>query len=88
MYSLAIVAATPLIVIGLDPLKVTNFSMALSALISPLIVLPLLILMNDRAYLKKFQNGRFTNIVTILLVLIAFTIALVAIPLQIVGGGG
>ena len=88
VYSLAIIAAAPLMVVGLDPLKVTNFSMALSALISPLIVLPLLILMNDAAYLKKYQNGRFANFVTMMLVLIAFAIALVAIPLQIFGGGG
>jgi Mn2+/Fe2+ NRAMP family transporter len=88
VYTVAILAATPLIVIGLDPLMVTNFSMALNALISPLVVLPLLILMNDDAYLKKHQNGRFGNIVTIGLVLIAFTLALVAIPLQILGGGG
>jgi Mn2+/Fe2+ NRAMP family transporter len=88
VYSVAIIAAAPLMVVGLDPLKVTNFSMALSALISPLIVLPLLILMNDAAYLKKYQNGRFANFVTMVLVLIAFAIALVAIPLQIFGGGG
>jgi Mn2+/Fe2+ NRAMP family transporter len=88
VYTLAILAATPLIVIGLDPLMVTNFSMALNALISPLIVFPLLILMNDDAYLKKYRNGWFGNIVTIVLIVIAFTLAFVAIPLQILGGGG
>jgi Mn2+/Fe2+ NRAMP family transporter len=87
VYTLAILAAAPLIVTGLDPLKVTNFSMALNALISPLIVFPLLILMNDDAYLKKYRNGRFGNLVTIVLIVIAFTLALVAIPLQILGGG-
>lgn len=87
VYTAAILAATPLIVFGLDPLMVTNFSMALNALISPLIVLPLLILMNDDAYLKKYRNGRSGNVVTMILVLIAFVLALVAIPLQILGGG-
>jgi Mn2+/Fe2+ NRAMP family transporter len=88
VYTLAILAATPLIVTGLDPLMVTNFSMALNALISPLIVFPLLILMNDEAYLKKYRNGWFGNAVTIVLIVIAFTLAVVAIPLQIFGGGG
>jgi Mn2+/Fe2+ NRAMP family transporter len=88
VYTLAILAATPLMVMGLDPLMVTNFSMALNALISPLIVFPLLILMNDEAYVKKYRNGRTGNIITIILILIAFTLALVAIPLQILGGGG
>jgi len=88
VYTLAILAATPLMVIGFDPLMVTNFSMALNALIAPLIVFPLLILMNDAAYLKKYRNGRFGNIMTIILIVMAFTLALVAIPLQIFGGGG
>jgi Mn2+/Fe2+ NRAMP family transporter len=88
VYTLAIVVATPLIVVGLDPLMVTNFSMALNALISPLIVFPLLIIMNDKAYLRTHTNGRFGNIVTIALVLVAFALAAVAIPLQIMGGGG
>jgi Mn2+/Fe2+ NRAMP family transporter len=88
VYTVAILAAAPLIVAGLDPLMVTNFSMALNALISPLIVFPLLILMNDAAYLKKFRNGRFGNVVTVALIMIAFALALVAIPLQILGGGG
>jgi Mn2+/Fe2+ NRAMP family transporter len=88
VYTLAILASAPLMVIGLDPIKVTNFSMALNALISPLIVFPLLVLMNDRKYLRSYTNGRFGNIVTILLTLIAFALAIVAIPLQILGGGG
>jgi Mn2+/Fe2+ NRAMP family transporter len=88
VYTIAIVAATPIIVLGFDPLKVTNMSMAFNALISPLIVFPLLFLMNDDAYLKKHRNGHFTNVVTVILILIAFTLAIVAIPLQIFGGGG
>jgi Mn2+/Fe2+ NRAMP family transporter len=88
VYTCAILASTPIIVIGFDPLKVTNLSMAFNALISPLIVFPLLFLMNDDAYLKKYRNGRFTNIVTLILIVIAFTLAIVAIPLQIFGGGG
>jgi Mn2+/Fe2+ NRAMP family transporter len=88
VYTVAIAAAAPIIVLGFDPLKVTNMSMAFNALISPLIVFPLLFLMNDDAYLKKYRNGRFTNIVTVMLIVIAFTLAIVAIPLQIAGGGG
>ena len=87
VYTIAIAAATPIILVGFDPLKVTNMSMALNALISPLIVFPLLFLMNDDAYLKKYRNGRFANIVTVVLIVIAFTLAIVAIPLQIFGGG-
>jgi Mn2+/Fe2+ NRAMP family transporter len=88
VYTVGIIAATPIIVLGFDPLKVTNLSMAFNALISPLIVFPLLFLMNDDAYVKKYRNGRFLNTITIILIMIAFTLAIVAIPLQILGGGG
>src|SRR5205814_10415073 len=85
VYTIAIIAATPIIVLGFDPLKVTNMSMAFNALISPLIVFRLLFLMNDDAYLKKYRNGYFTNIVTVLLSVIAVMLAIVAIPPQIFG---
>ncbi len=88
VYTFALIAATPIMVIGFDPLKVTNMSMAFNALISPLVVFPLLLLMNDDAYVKKYRNGPFLNVVTVILIVIAFTLAVVAIPLQIFGGGG
>jgi Mn2+/Fe2+ NRAMP family transporter len=86
VYTAAIVAAAPLIVIGLDPLKITTFSMALNALISPLVVFPLLVLMNDDKYLRAYKNGWITNTMVAVATIIAFVLALVALPLQIFGG--
>jgi Mn2+/Fe2+ NRAMP family transporter len=86
VYTLAIPFAALLGVVLGDPLQITMFSMALNALLAPVIVLPLLILMNDRHYLREYRNGVVGNVLVSAVVVIAFLIALVAIPLQVLGG--
>lgn len=44
--------------------------------------------MNDPAYLKDKTNGWFGNAAIILIILIAFAVAIVSIPLKIITGGG
>ena len=75
-----------LVVLLGDPLQITTFSMALNALLAPIIVFPLLILMNDRHYLREYDNYLVGNVVVSAIVVIAFLIALVAIPLEVLGG--
>lgn len=86
VYTLAIPFAALLGVVLGDPLQITTFSMALNALLAPVIVFPLLILMNDRHYLREHHNGVVGNVLVSAVVVIAFLIALVAIPLEILGG--
>ena len=86
VYTLAIPFAALLGVVLGDPLQITTFSMALNALLAPVIVFPLLILMNDRHYLREHRNGVVGNVLVSAVVVIAFLIALVAIPLEILGG--
>ena len=69
-----------------DPLQITTFSMALNALLAPVIVFPLLILMNDRYYVREYGNHLVGNIFVSAIVVIAFLIAAVAIPLEVLGG--
>jgi Mn2+/Fe2+ NRAMP family transporter len=69
-----------------DPLQITTFSMALNALLAPVIVFPLLILMNDRYYVREYRNHTIGNIFISVVVVIAFLIAIVAIPLEVLGG--
>jgi Mn2+/Fe2+ NRAMP family transporter len=64
---------------------VTLFSMAISAVVLPLTVLPFLVLMNDRRYMREHVNGRISNAVVLFTVGIAALVALVAIPLEIMG---
>ena len=60
--------------------------MALACLELPSVTFPMLVLMNDRVYLNGYTNHRLANVVTVGIVCIAFLLAAVAIPLQIVGG--
>jgi Mn2+/Fe2+ NRAMP family transporter len=85
VYTLAIFVAGALIFTGIDPLKLTIFSMALTALSLPVTVVPLLILMNDREYLGDNVNHWISNAAVLFVSLLACIVALVAIPLQIVG---
>lgn len=74
------------ILLGVDPLKQTVFSMALTAVVLPLAILPFLLLLNDETYVGKHRNGPIGNTVVVITIFLASIIALVAIPLEIVGG--
>ena len=73
-------------VIGIDPLKLTIFTMALTAVTLPLVIIPFLILMNDEHYLGQHRNGWISNGVIIFIIGLTFVLAIVAIPLEIIGG--
>jgi Mn2+/Fe2+ NRAMP family transporter len=85
-YTLVIGAAVVPTLLGLDPLKLTIFSMALTALILPAVIVPFVILMNDERYLGEHRNGPLSNAVVIAIIGLAFVLAVVSIPLQILGG--
>ena len=51
----------------------------------PVVVGPLIVLMNDREYLKSHVNGWVSNAAVLSIVALAFVLALVAIPLQFAG---
>jgi Mn2+/Fe2+ NRAMP family transporter len=86
VFTLAIVVSSLLVLLGLDPLRLTLFSMALTVLILPVLVLPFLVLMNDEQYVGRHTNGWLGNAVVGFVVVAGFLMALVAIPLQILGG--
>jgi Mn2+/Fe2+ NRAMP family transporter len=68
-------------------LTITIFSMALTAATLPVSIVPFLFLMNDYSYVRVYRNGWFSNAVVIVIIAIAFILAIVSIPLQIFGGG-
>jgi Mn2+/Fe2+ NRAMP family transporter len=78
-------AAIPLLA-GVDPIKVTMMSMALTAATLPLAIVPFLFLMNDPIYLGDRRNGWISNSVVAIVILISFVLAVISIPLQIIGG--
>src|SRR3954469_5069228 len=85
VYTIYIFAACLPIAFGLDPLKLTVFSMAITTLVLPFITLPFIVVMNDKKYLRNHTNGRFGNFVVCFVILLAALVALVAIPLEIFG---
>jgi NRAMP (natural resistance-associated macrophage protein)-like metal ion transporter len=86
VYTIIILLAAIPLMIGIDPIKVTTMSMALTAAILPLAIVPFLFLMNDPIYLGKHRNGWISNSVVAIVILISFVLAMIAIPLEIIGG--
>jgi Mn2+/Fe2+ NRAMP family transporter len=86
VYTVLIALASVLMVAGIDPLQLTLFSMALTSLTLPVVTFPFLILMNDPDYVGEHGNGWISNVAVILISLLASVLALVAIPLQLMGG--
>lgn len=85
-YTIAILLASILMTFGLDPLKLTIYTMALNAMVLPVVSIPFLMLMNDRRLLRQFGNGIVTNAAAAIIVLISIVLFLVSIPLLIKGG--
>ena len=83
----AVVALAALVVLsGIDPLRLTLLSMALTVMVLPIVVFPFLVLLNDEAYLGGHTNGPLGNAVVVVIVAAGFLMALVAVPLEILGG--
>jgi Mn2+/Fe2+ NRAMP family transporter len=85
-YTLFLMPGAVIMLLGVDPLKLTLLSMALTTVILPLVVLPFLVLMNDEKYVGKHGNGRAMNIAVFSIIILTFLLAIVAIPLEIAGG--
>jgi Mn2+/Fe2+ NRAMP family transporter len=85
-YTICVILGGLLILVGLDPLRITVFSMALTAMVLPIAVIPFLLLMNDSTYLGKHTNGWIGNMVVILIVGLGFVLAVGTLPLQFMAG--
>ena len=85
-YTIIILLAAVPLIFGIDPIKVTMISMALTAATLPLAIVPFLFLMNDPIYLGEHRNGWISNSVVAIIILISFVLAVISIPLQIIGG--
>jgi Mn2+/Fe2+ NRAMP family transporter len=72
--------------IGFDPLKLTMICVALTVVAMPFVVLPFLVLMNDKRYLKQHTSGPIGNGFLAALTILAALLAMVVVPLEILGG--
>jgi Mn2+/Fe2+ NRAMP family transporter len=85
---LAIVLAGAIGLSGIDPVKVTEYSIVLSAAALPLTYFPILVIANDRGYMGDKTNGRVLNTIATAYLLLLIVIALATIPLMIITRGG
>lgn len=73
---------------GVDPVQVTEYSVVFSAIALPLTYIPILIIANDPEYMGQYVNGRPTNIMGTVFLVVILVAAVAAIPLMIVTGAG
>jgi Mn2+/Fe2+ NRAMP family transporter len=86
VYSATILLGALFTLFGLDPLKLTIATMALSAAVLPVVAIPLLLMMNDRKLLREHANGPVSNVAAVIIALITLVLAIVSIPLVFAGG--
>ncbi|MGW5670321.1 NRAMP family divalent metal transporter [Micromonospora sp. NPDC003776] len=67
-----------------DPVQLTEYMLVLSAVVLPLTYLPILVVANDRNYLGDRVNGRWTNLLGALFLLLIVVASVAAIPLAII----
>jgi Mn2+/Fe2+ NRAMP family transporter len=83
-----LLAAFCVVVTGVDPLLVTEFSVIFSAVVLPLTYVPILLVANDRAYMGEYRNGRLANSLGAVYLVVILVISVAAIPLMILSDLG
>jgi Mn2+/Fe2+ NRAMP family transporter len=84
----AILLALGFALTGVDPVKVTEYSIVLSAAALPLTYFPILLIANDRDYLGDRTNGPFLNAIAFVYLVILVVVAVATIPLMIITKAG
>jgi Mn2+/Fe2+ NRAMP family transporter len=82
------VAAVFFALTGVDPVKVTEYSIVLSAAALPLTYFPILVIANDPSYMGTKTNGRAMNAIATVYLVILVVIAVATIPLMIITKAG
>ncbi|MDQ6928958.1 MAG: divalent metal cation transporter [Actinomycetota bacterium] len=71
-----------------DPVKVTEYSIVLSAAALPLTYFPILVIANDPDYMGDKVNGKLANALAFVFLVIIVIVAIATIPLIIITKGG
>ncbi|MBY8875223.1 divalent metal cation transporter [Micromonospora sp. PLK6-60] len=80
----SVLLAVLLLMTTVDPVRLTEYMLVLSAVVLPLTYLPILVVANDRDYLGDRVNGRWNNLLGALFLLVIVAASVAAIPLAIV----
>jgi manganese transport protein len=77
-----------IVLTGIDPVKLTEYSVIFSVVALPLTYLPILLVANDRAYMGSQVNGKLANVMGGVYFVVIVLIAISAIPLMLITNGG
>jgi manganese transport protein len=80
--------ALAIVMIGVDPVQLTEYAVIFSVVALPLTYLPILLVANDRAYMGKYVNGRVSNVLGVAYLVVILAVSLSAIPLMIITNVG
>jgi Mn2+/Fe2+ NRAMP family transporter len=86
---MALIAATLIACSGVDPVKVTEYSIVLSAAALPLTYFPILVIANDPSYMgDDHTNGRLLNALAMVYLVLLVLVSLATIPLMVITRAG
>lgn len=77
----AAVIATGFVLTSIDPIEVTIVSVVLGAAAIPLTYFPVMVVANDRDFMGRWVNGRATNAVSTIFLIVLVVTSLVTLPL-------
>jgi Mn2+/Fe2+ NRAMP family transporter len=79
----SIIASVGLVLTTIDPIKVTEYSIVLSAAALPLTYFPILVVANDPTYMGEHVNSKVTNAVGFAYLVVLLVVSVATIPLMI-----
>jgi Mn2+/Fe2+ NRAMP family transporter len=85
---LSTVVAIGGVLTSVDPIKVTEYSIVFSAVALPLTYLPILVVANDPDYMGDHVNGRLTNALATIFLIIIMVASVAAVPLMLITKAG
>jgi manganese transport protein len=83
-----LVLAVAAVMTGVDPVQLTEYAVIFSAVALPLTYIPILLVANDRAYMREYINGRLANVLGLIYLVVIVIVAVTAVPLMILTNVG
>ncbi len=84
----SLIVGSLVLLTGIDPILITEYSVVFSAVALPLTYLPILIVANDPEYMGEHVNSRLVNGLGMVYLAIILVASLSAIPLLVITGAG
>ncbi|TML02551.1 MAG: divalent metal cation transporter [Actinobacteria bacterium] len=87
-WGVLLVLALGAVMTGVDPVMLTEYAVIFSAVALPLTYIPILLVANDRSYMREYANGRLANVLGLIYLAVIVVISLSAVPLLILTNVG